>query len=176
MRLTVADATKARDAHALLSFACWDGDPELPWAGEAEHFIRTRALASTYKTLVFRAPDRTVAAVSAFDRREVGAGRRQLAAWHLQVVGVRRDLQRTIVESEIAGCPTEMRVSEYVLRKSFERMIEIDPERVLVTARVHEDNRPSIVACARVDLQRTERERGPYWRMFGEADPTISCA
>ena len=67
-----------------------------------------------------------------------------------------------------------MKASEYLLRATFRRMLELDPRRVLVVARVHDENRASIAMCARVGLLRTERESDDYWAMLGEVDPAIS--
>lgn len=159
-------------------FSCWDGDEDEYWAHEAEYFIRQRAIAETYRTLVFRDHDGLVAAVSAFDKRGVRpneAAKFVHDGWLLQVVGVRRDLQGGRVESDVASCPGTMRVSEYVFRKTFERMRELDPTREVVTARVHEENRRSIEAARRVGLERTVREDADYWRMLGKADPAIGC-
>lgn len=64
-----------------------------------------------------------------------------------------------------------MNASEYLLRATYRRMLELDPRRVLVVARVHDDNQASIRVCARVGLLRTERESDDYWAMLGEVDP-----
>jgi hypothetical protein len=50
-------------------------------------------------------------------------------------------------------------------------MLELDPRRVIVVARVHDDNRASMVAAGRVGLDRTERESPEYWGMLGEVNP-----
>jgi hypothetical protein len=69
-----------------------------------------------------------------------------------------------------------MPASEYVFRATFARMNEIDSERAMVTAVVHDDNVPSIVAAGRVELYRTGAPGADgYWRMLGDADPRAGC-
>jgi hypothetical protein len=177
--LVVADARRWRDGHEFLTFNCWSGDPDEHYAAEAEGFIRKLALKTTFKSLAFREEDGTLAGVSSFDKAAVQpfeAANYVEHGWQLQVVGVRRDLQGPTVNSDIAGCPPELPISDYVFRKTYERMLELDPTRVIVRARIHDDNRRSIAACSRVGLERTVRESQDYWRMLGAADPTVNCS
>lgn len=177
--LICADATKARDGHDLLAFNCWSGDPKEPYAADAEHYIQKSALRSAHKTLAFRTEDGELVGVSAFDRRLITpyeAAHYRVPGWHLQVIGIDRGFQGTDVTSDLPRCAAEMRTSEYVFRRTYARMLEIDAARVVVTARVHGDNQPSIMAAARVSLERTVREFEEYWRMLGEVDPFINCA
>lgn len=176
--LTVADATKRQDGHDLLNFNCWNGDPEEPFAAEAEDYIRRLALGSTYKTLTFRASDGTLAAVSAFDRRDVQpylAARFLVPGWHLQVIGVALPFRSSLVACALPPCPSEVKISEYVFRRTYARMLEADPKRNVVTAMIHGDNARSIEACRRVQLERTVREDETYWRMMGSVDPHVGC-
>jgi hypothetical protein len=167
--------SKAADGHDLLGFTCWDGDPEEPWVAEVESYVRALALKSADHTLVFRDDDGELAAVTAFDSRDIRpfeAARYLVPGWHLQVVAVSLSYQRTVVESDIARCAPEMKAAEYVHRATYGHMLGLDSGRVAVTARVHEDNRRSMRAAARVDLHRTVREDLEYWRMLGPVDPT----
>jgi hypothetical protein len=102
------------------------------------------------------------------------AGRRRVAGWRLEVGALRPSWWGKQIDADIDGCPPTMKASEYLLRATFRRMLELDPRRVLVVARVHDENRASIAMCARVGLLRTERESDDYWAMLGEVDPAIS--
>lgn len=170
--LLVADADPARDGHDLLSFCCWSGDPHEVWIHEVEEYVRRIALRTTFRTLVFRSRGGELAGVSAFDRADVRlAGRRRTAAWRLEVVALALPWQGRWVNADIEGCPSPMKAAEFVLRKTYERMLQIDARRVAVVARVHDDNRASMKTCERVGLVRTERESNEYWAMLGEVNP-----
>ena len=172
-RLKVRDADKRRDGHALLGFRCWTGDENEPWIREVEEYVRCLALATAYRVLLFETELGDVAGVSAFDRQDISpAGRRRVAGWRLQVVALGLPWQGKLVEADIEGSAPTMKASEYLLRATFRRMLEIDSRRVIVVARVHDDNRASMIACARVGLDRTSRESDEYWAMIGEVDPT----
>jgi hypothetical protein len=175
-QLTDGYATKRQHSHEFLRFTCWNGDPdEEEYAAEAEDYIRRRALGSTYKTLAFR--DRSeLVGVTAFDKLAVRphqAARYTERGWKLQVLGITTPYQGTTVSSTLPGCPSEMRIAEYVLRKTYSRMLELDPSRRFVRAVVHDDNVRSWRACARVELERREREDLTYWRMLGPVDPQV---
>jgi hypothetical protein len=140
---------------------------------EVEEYVRHFALRTAHKVLLFCDDDGRVSAVSAFDRVEIGlSGRRRTAAWRLQVVALRPQWRGALVEADIKGCPNPMKASEFVLRKTYERMLELDARRVMVVGRIHDENRASMVACERVGLVRTEREDSDYWRVLGEVDPS----
>jgi hypothetical protein len=177
-RPTLSVGTKAVDGHDLLRFRCWDGDPDEPWIGDVEEYVRVLALKSAFRTLVFRDDGGEVAAVTAFDRREVRpfeAARYLVPGWHLQVVAVSLRYQGSLVENDILGCPPAMKMAEYAHRSTYRYMLEIDPARQFITARVHDENRRSIKAAARVDLERTVREDVDYWRMLGPVNPAALC-
>lgn len=173
-KLTVAYATKRKHSHEFLTFTCWNGDPETEeYAAEAEDFIRRRALGSAYKTLAFRDGNQLVA-VTAFDRfavRPHQAARYTEPGWKLQVLGVSTRYQGTLVASDLAGCPSEMRIAEYALRTTYTRMLKLDPTRKFVCACVHDENVRSWRACSSVGLERTQRQDLAYWRMLGGVDP-----
>lgn len=140
--LLVADADPALDGHDLLNFRCWSGDPDEGWVEEVEEFVRRIALRTTFRTIVFRSQEGELAAVSAFDRADVRlAGRRRSPAWRLEVVALSLSWQGKSVDAAIEGCPSPMKAAEFVLRKTYERMLQLDPRRVVVVARVHDDNR-----------------------------------
>lgn len=135
------------------------------------------ALRTSYRTLLYETDTGDLAGVSAFDRQEVIlAGRRRVPAWRLEVIALSLPWQGKTVDADLDGCPPTMKASEYVLRSTFRRMLELDPRRVIVVARVHDENVASIVACARVGLERTARESSEYWAMLGEVDPTAGPA
>jgi hypothetical protein len=172
--LVVADAIKDQDGHDLLRFVCWDGNPDdEEHAVEAQEFIQKFAL-TTFKALTFRHPDGRLVAVSAWDKQLLKiAARRSVDAWKLQVIGVHPSCHGTSVANDLAGGPATLRISEYVLRRTYARMQEIDPTRILVVACVSEFNYRSIEACRRVELERTTRSHGVYWHMLGDVDPQI---
>jgi hypothetical protein len=171
-RFKVRDADKRRDGHLLLSFRCsTDEDDEL-WIQEVEEYIRAFALRTAHHVLLFETDEGDLAGVSAFARQDVSpAGRRRVPAWRLEVIALSPAWQGKSVDADIAGCAPTMKASEYLLRSTFRRMLELDPRRVIVVARVHDDNRASMVAAGRVGLDRTERESPEYWGMLGEVDP-----
>jgi hypothetical protein len=196
-RLTVRKADKARDSHRVLEFRCWpdlvgveyesgDDGPEHDavmgqgsdgshpfWMLEVEEYIRVIMLKAAHHVLVFESDSGELAGVSAFDRQDVSLGRRRVPGWRLEVIALALPWQRALVDADIDGCPPTMRASEYLLRSTFRQMHEIDDRRVLVVGRVHDENRPSMVACARVGLDRQEREdpTSEYWPLLGEVDP-----
>jgi hypothetical protein len=92
------------------------------------------------------------------------------------VVAACLEYQGTLVAADIEGCPAEMKAAEYAHRATYRHMLQLDPGRVFVVARVHECNRRSIKATARVGLERTIRESLEYWRMLGPVDPAAGCA
>lgn len=131
------------------------------------------ALSTAYKTLLFHDQSGSLVGVTAFDRSEVQlSGHATTAAWRLEVIALSIRSRGLWVEADIPGCSSPMKASEFLLRKTYQRMLELDPRRVLVVGRVHDDNRLSMAACARVGLVRTEwDEDGVYWRLLGEVDP-----
>jgi hypothetical protein len=139
---------------------------------EVEEYIRRFALKTAHYTLLFETEDGEPAGVSAFSRVDIRIGRRRRApGWHLEVIALTPAWRGKDVDADIDGCSSRMRASEYLLRATFRRMLEIDPRRAIVVARVHDDNRISMAVCARVGLDRTERETDEYWGMIGEVDP-----
>jgi hypothetical protein len=177
-QLTVAYATKRKHKHEFLTFTCWNGDPdEEEYAAEAEDYIRRIALGSAYRTLAFRDGPQLVG-VTAFDRiaiRPHQAARYVEPGWKLQVLGISTQYQGTVVSSSLPGCPSELRIAEYALRTTYARMQQLDPTRAFVRACVHDGNVRSWRACARVGLERTERQDLTYWRMLGPVDPEWGC-
>ena len=93
--------------------------------------------------------------------------------WRLRVMGVSNAHRGRSIVNDLQAGPTELRIAEYVLRKTFARMQELDPTRAIVTARVHDANERSIKACARVDLRRESERDGDYWSMIDDVDPCI---
>jgi hypothetical protein len=171
-RLYVRDADKRTDGHTLLSFRCSTGDEEELWLREVEEYVRRYALPTAHRVLLFESESHELAGITAFNREDISpSGRRRVAGWRLEVVALRRAWWGKAIDADIEGCATTMKASEYLLRATFRRMLELDPRRVLVVARVHDENRASIAACARVGLVRTERESGDYWAMLAEVDP-----
>jgi hypothetical protein len=196
-RLTVRKGDKARDSHRLLEFRCWPdlvgveyegdedeqefddsighgADEQTPfWMLEIQEYIRVIMLKTAHHVLVFESDSGELAGVSAFDPQDIVLGRRRVPGWRLEVIALALPWQRTLVDADIDGCLPTMRASEYLLRSTFRRMLEIDDRRVLVVGRIHDENRPSMVACARVGLDRHDREdpTSEYWPVLGEVDP-----
>jgi hypothetical protein len=194
-RLAPRRAEKAQDGHRLLEFRCLPDpldedeageedpaphfEPEVRhawhplWMLEIDHYIRVVMLANADHVLVFETEVGELAGVSAFDREDVPIGWRMDAGWRLQVIALALPWQRTMVEADIDGCPPTMRASEFVLRGTFRYMLEVDAQRLPVVGRIHVENRPSIIACARVGLDLQERDpTSEYWPIWGQADPT----
>jgi hypothetical protein len=171
-RLEVRDAHKRKDRHLLLGFRCWSGDEDETWVLEVEEYIRLIALRTAERVLLFEPAEGQVAGVTAFGRQEISpSGTRRVPGWRLEVVALALAWQGKSVVAAIAGCAPRMKASEYLLRATFRRMRELDRRRRLVVARVHDGNVASMVAAARVGLDRTRRESDEYWEMLGEADP-----
>lgn len=200
-RLTVRRADKARHGHQLLEFRCCqdqayvehehedESDEDAPelnapmppgpyesrplWMLEVEEYIRVIMLKTAHHVLVFESDAGEIAGVSAFDRQDISMGRRRVPGWRLEVIALAVPWQRTTVEADIDGLPPTMRASEYLLRSTFRQMLEIDDRRVLVVGRIHDKNRASMAACARVGLDRHQREdpTSEYWPVLGEVDP-----
>lgn len=171
--LSVRDARRRLDEHELLSFRCWNGDPDEEYVQEVEEYVRRFALSTAHKTLLFHDASGLLVGVTAFDRADVQlTGRSKTAVWRLEVIALAMTSRGLWTEADIEGCASPMKASEFLLRKSFQRMLELDPRRAIVVGRIHDDNRLSMRVCARVGLVRTEREdNGVYWRLLGEADP-----
>jgi hypothetical protein len=126
------------------------------------------------KTLLFRERGGPIVGVSAFDRQEIAlTDRRRVPGWRLQVIALERSWRGVLVGAELPGCDDAMKASEYVLRKTYERMLALDRRRAIVVAKVHDDNVASMRATARVGLFRTRRVDDFYWEMLGEVDPAI---
>jgi hypothetical protein len=177
-RLHASVATKAADGHDLLGFSCWNRAAEegANWLLEVEEYVQRVAVGSAYRTLTFRDSDGKLRGVTAFDKRAVQLGRVVHSGWHLQVVALAADFRGRLAHSDIEGTKDLMPASEYLFRRTFVEMRAIDPDRQLVTARVHDDNLRSVAAARRVDLLRTERETDDYWLMLGTADPLAGIA
>ena len=171
-RLTVRDAHRRNDGHLLLGFRCWTGDDDELWVRDVEEYVRMYALRTAYRVLLFCSAGGELAGVTAFNKQDISpSGTRRVPGWRLEVVALTLRWQRQRVASDIAGAASEMKASEYLMRATYRRMLELDARRVLVVARVHDGNVASMVAAARVGLDRTEREDDEYWAMLGEVDP-----
>jgi hypothetical protein len=189
--VTATDLDKARDAHDLLVFSCAGREGDEPHEPESleedvqeryareqyvqevlvvQEFIRRR-LVHCQAALIFRLPEGRIVAASGFRFGEAGPAR--VPCWHLEVVGVSTAHHGRPVFNDFSSGPPTLRISECVLRTTFERMRQLDPTRQLVTARVHDVNMRSIRACARVGLCRQGEPDGGYWEMTGDVDPYI---
>lgn len=150
MALTRSFATLLDDGD-FAAFECC-GDDEAPYRKEPENYVRGRVLGKADHVVSFRDEFGELAAVASFDRTSIaipGPDPEEAAAWKLQVVAIRSDLQgRSLSREVFAGVFAAMReVSEYI---------------DYVIADVHRDNRPSREACARVGLD-TYRERDEHF-------------
>jgi hypothetical protein len=188
-RLTARKAASA-DKHRLLTFRCRIGgeitsldeeepvdltDPDAeedePYVREVEEYVQRFALKTAHCVLIFETEAGEIAGVAAFDRQEIEIGRRRFPGWRLEVIALSVEWRGKCVEADIEGAPETMKASEYVLRRTFQEMLALDPRRVVVVGRVHDDNDRSIAVCKRVALDRTVRESPEYWQVVGEADP-----
>jgi hypothetical protein len=163
----------------LLAFRCWTGDEEFdPWVAEVEDFVRMIALKTADHVLLFESESGDLAGVSAFDREDYApSGPFHVPIWRLEAIALSLAWQGTSVDADIDGCPGTMKASEYVLRGTFRRMLELDPRRTFLVGRIHNDNRASMKATARVGLdQLGQRVLGEYLEVLGEVDPAARCA
>lgn len=158
MALSWSYATPDDDTDEYREFNCWDGDDHFPWVEEVENFIRHWVLRKTPHVLSFRAADGELAAVAAFERRNIYVplvDPELHAGWHLQVVAVR-------LEDQSNG------LSRDIFTGVFEAMRQHDDERILYTAHVHRENGASIAACAKVGLDLLHPKDDHYWVLLGE--------
>jgi RimJ/RimL family protein N-acetyltransferase len=154
-------ATVERDANDFAHFQCWNGDPGLPWVEEAENYVRAWVLRRSENVLAFRDEGGALVAVSAFDPRVILVpivNPVEHPGWHLQVVAIRLDQQGHGLSREI-------------FTGTFAAMKSVDPNRVLYTANVHKDNRPSLRAGAAVGLLQFRRKDAFYLELLGEVPP-----
>lgn len=161
MTLVWTRADASRDAADFESFNCWNGNAGVPWVEEVENYVRWWVLDDAQYVVAGRDDGGRLAAVAAFDERVIAV---PLVApidhpgWHLQVVAIRLDLQAS-------------RLFDEVIETTFRIMRSIDPERILVTARVHGANRESLRACARHDLDPFVGLNDDYVDLLGEVPP-----
>lgn len=139
------------DDDEFSTFECWDGVAPLPWVAEVHNYVRGWVLRQEPFVLAFR-EDQELVAVSAFRPSSIDlplAEPISRDAWHLAVVGVR-------LQHQGQG------LCQSVIEETFSRMREQDPARSLVTAFIHEDNGPSLRACARAGLIELHRRMTPF--------------
>ena len=151
-------ATQALDFEDLAAFSCCRGTDDPPWIKEAEHYIRVAALRHAGFVLAFRDAQGVLAAVSAFDLRDIHIPMSAPApqpGWHLQVLALATAYQGK-------GRSTE------VFMQTFEEMKAIAGERVLVTANVHNQHAASIAAAARAGLTYLVPKDEHYTVLLGE--------
>lgn len=150
-------ATYALDVDDLASFSCCGEDPS-PWELEAENYIRAFALRHAAFVLAFRDKSGRLAAVSAFDPREIHVPLNAPTpepGWHIQVLALSKGLHN-------AGHSRE------IFTQTFDAMRTIAPERVLVTAHAHKEHAISLTACGRVGLTPLVPLDAHYWVLLGE--------
>jgi Acetyltransferase (GNAT) family len=156
LAITWAFASPGRDGPDFARFQCWNQEGE-PWVEEVENYIRVLILTHTPYVIAFRDEEELVA-VSGFFPRQVAVPLVEPEdhdAWHLEVVAVRVDRQRT-------------GVSAAVLESTFQAMRQIDSSRALFTVKVHEKNAASLALCTKLDLTPFPRDAGPYLELLGE--------
>jgi hypothetical protein len=154
--------TRARaglaNAPEFAAFKCWDRDPAKVWAREVENYVRGRLLwRPDNTTLAFREQGHLVA-VSSYYPSTIGlplVEPVEQPSWHLDVLAIQLQRQRA-------------RLADEILHQTFDEMRDEDPERILVTGFVHNDNTPSLRACARVGLTRLIPRDDYYWIVLGE--------
>lgn len=144
-------------------FECWDGSEDVPWAEEAENYIRASLLRHARHVLALRDELGELVGVSAFDERNILLPINTRTAtihpsWHLQVVAVRVDLQG-------------QRLVDEIFELTFDAMRQADTERIIVTARVHRKNLPSLKACARHSIDPLREVDDHYLELLGEVPP-----
>ncbi len=165
MSLHWSFASREHDESDFARFQCWDGDERLPWVEEAENYVRASVLRHSQYVLAFRDQNDDLLAVSAFDPRVVLVpivNPIEHPAWHLQVMAIRLDQQRR-------------GLSAGVFKGTFAAMRSVDPHRVLYTANVHKDNRPSLKAGVAVGLWPFQKKDDHYLELLGEVPPDDPC-
>jgi RimJ/RimL family protein N-acetyltransferase len=158
LAFTRSIATQALDVDDLAAFSCCAGDDDPAWIREAENYIRVAALRHAGFVLAFRDDQGVLAAVSAFDLRDIHIPLNAPApqpGWHLQVLALGTKYQRKGHSKEI-------------FLQTFDEMRNIASERVLVTAYVHTDHAHSIHACAQVGLTYLQPKDEQYKILLGE--------
>jgi len=140
------------DAKLLAGFWCWSGGEDY-WAEEVENHIRGWVLSRSDVTLLFTEQAELVA-VSAFSRRNVDMRTAVVPGWLLDVVAV--DLHR-----QGEGLASE------VFAGTFEAMKMADPDRVVVSAKVHDQNLVSRSAATRAGITALRPLADGYWEFLG---------
>ena len=151
-------ATQALDVDDLAAFSCCTGADDPPWIREAENYIRVAALRHAGFVLAFRDDHGVLAAVSAFDLRDIHIPMSAPApqpGWHLQVLALATGYQGKGHSADI-------------FMQTFDEMRAIASERVLVTANVHNQHAVSIAAAARVGLTYLLPKDEQYTVLLGE--------
>jgi RimJ/RimL family protein N-acetyltransferase len=138
------------------TLGCCGEDPPM-WAAQADAYLRFSALRENPFVLAFRPPDGRLVAATAFRPASIGlplAAPVESAAWYLAVIGISREWQG-------------QGLSTPVLTETFSHMKAIDPGREHVIANVHEENAPSLRACAKVGLFPLRRLDAQYFQLIG---------
>lgn len=146
------------DADEFAQFRCAEIEAADPWVMEAEAYVRSWVLRHARHVLAHRDEVGALVAVSAFDETVVGIpllSPRDHPGWHLQVVAISHDHQG-------------QRLSADVFSGTFEAMRGLDPDRVFVTANVHNRHLVSQRACAKVGLTPWLQRDEEYWILLGE--------
>lgn len=135
-------ATHAADADDFATFRCCDRDTTTPWIAEVEDYVRVSALRHAIHIVAFRDEARGLVAVSAFDPVTIELPRCspiETPGWKLQVVAI-------CLQHQAQGR------SEEVFQQTYDAMREVNPDRALVTARVHREHQASRAAAERAGL------------------------
>jgi GNAT superfamily N-acetyltransferase len=155
-----------QDDELLAQFSCWDGTPQDPWAEEVENHIRStlrrRILHDAHYTLLAWYDAGQLVGLSAYLPDVVGIPANRPVdepCLHLDLVAVRRDLQRKGYGLAILDC-------------TLEHMAAADPTRLFVTARVHVRNHAGYGLCKARDIDLYRPEDDPdYCLLLKEVSP-----
>lgn len=124
---------------------------------EVENHIRGWLLSQSDFTLLFLDQD-AVVAVSGFSRRQVFLGTDLVQGWILDVIAI--DLHR-----QGQGLASD------VYAGTFDAMKQADPDRVVVSARIHTQNLASRSAAIRAGIHALRPISAEYWEFLGTTPP-----
>jgi RimJ/RimL family protein N-acetyltransferase len=145
------------DAEEFEQFYCTGANAQ-PWEQETENYVRFWVLRRARYVLCHRDESSALIAVSAFDENLIAMpviSPLDHPGWHLQVVAI-------TVGHQNQG------LSQEVFKGTFDAMKHVDPDRVFVTANVHQDHAFSRRACEKVGLSPWIRLDDAYWILLGE--------
>lgn len=150
-------ASDDADRNLLARFCCWDGDRTTWWIREVQNHTRAWLMDYSEHIILFT-ENGALIAVSAFSATTIAiplVDPIDQPAWFLDLVAVSLHRQGNGLSSE-------------VYQRMFSVMRDRDPERILVTGLVHEQNTASLRAARKVGIDPFIPVGDGYLRVLGE--------